>query len=808
MFYGIELTFSTLKLMNYAVFFEFIGITTVPVFCFLFATRYSGNEKWLSPIKSFFLFIIPAISFLAVATNNLHHLFYTTTEITNTFGYFHRVLEHGILWWVNVIYSHILVVSGIIQIASMLFKQTHISKVRVTFILLGVITPYSMNTVYVIGFMPFDFLDLTPIAFIFMGIVLTLGIFMTKLFDITPLALDKLFDNIPDAIFVLDPDNYILNANPQARKLIKSFTDKKDKNPENSVAKMITDFINKHGIDAHFEFESSFFEISRSEILNGSKNKIGDLIILRDITDRKNAENEHMKSEKNYRLIAENSSDVIWTMDLNGNYHYVSPSVYHMLGYTAEENILQPITENLLPESLELAMGLINYAAINIKNQIKIEPHTVELQQRHKNGSIIWTEVVISPIYDKDDEFKYFLGVTRNISNRKQIELDLTAAKERAEESDRLKSAFLANMSHEIRTPMNGILGFLELLKIMKLSEEDKKSYIRIIEESGHRLLDTINDIIEISKIESGQLPLQISDVNIESTINSHYLFFKHQTEEKGIQLINKCKIEGKHALIKTDKIKLDGILTNLIRNAIKFTKWGQIEIGNEIRENEIHFYIKDTGIGIPADKQTVIFDRFVQADENNTRCYEGSGLGLSIVKGYIQMLGGDIWVESKENAGSTFFFKIPYNPSTNNYEPFSHSSTGMKIDLDFSGIKVLLAEDDNTSSFLIKEILNYYNIKHVHVKNGVECVRAYTLQNDISLILMDLKMPYMDGFEAAKKIKGMNIHVPIIALTAYALEGDRKKAIEAGCTDFITKPINTKVLLEAISKWALAAKN
>jgi signal transduction histidine kinase len=246
------------------------------------------------------------------------------------------------------------------------------------------------------------------------------------------------------------------------------------------------------------------------------------------------------------------------------------------------------------------------------------------------------------------------------IQRTRMIE-DVIAAKEKAEKSDRLKSAFLANISHEIRTPMNGILGFLDLLNDKDINEKEKSQYLEIMNKSGQRLLETINDIIEISKLESGQVDVNISTVNTDEVMADQYMFFKQQASNKNIELTLESHLEGNKALVKTDKFKLDAILTNILNNAIKYTKTGNIWFGNYLKNNNLIFYVKDTGIGIPPEKMEAIFERFIQDDQYITRPNEGVGLGLSIVKGYIEMLDGKIWVDSAPDKGSTFYVSIPY---------------------------------------------------------------------------------------------------------------------------------------------------
>jgi len=284
-------------------------------------------------------------------------------------------------------------------------------------------------------------------------------------------------------------------------------------------------------------------------------------------------------------------------------------------------------------------------------------------------GFIGFDSVLNHHIYTEVEQqlLSIFAKILISIILRKETEKSLIHAKEEAEESNRLKSAFLANMSHEIRTPMNAILGFLDLMKNMELTIEEKSNFIDIIDNSGHRLLDTINDILEISKIESGQMQINLTDINLEEEMKFQFHLFSQQAKAKGLTFNLANHIQGEIAIIQIDKQKINSILSNLIKNALKFTKEGFIELGNCLKEDSLIFYVKDSGIGIPSNRLTAIFDSFVQADLTNMRPYEGSGLGLSIVRAYIEMLNGKIWVESEVNKGSTFYFSIPYKTSNKN---------------------------------------------------------------------------------------------------------------------------------------------
>ncbi len=405
--------------------------------------------------------------------------------------------------------------------------------------------------------------------------------------------------------------------------------------------------------------------------------------------------------------------------------------------------------------------------------------------------------------------------VARQISisiNRKKQEEELREALDKAQESDRLKTAFLTNMSHEIRTPMNGILGFTNLLKEADFSEMEKEEFINNILASGERLLNTVNDIVDISKIEAGQMPVSMSEVSIDKLLKEIHSFFEYQAEKKGLLLKTMLHDSGSEEVVLTDEAKLHGILTNLIRNAIKFTEKGGILVGYSTvvhdDRSEIEFFVEDTGIGIPADRQQAVFDRFVQADIADTRVFEGSGLGLAISKAYVEMLGGTINVESEEGKGSRFTFTIPYRTGD------EEDSEALPVDSEkneekklVSDLDMLVVEDEEVSTEYLKAVLKKSFRNLYFAQNGLEAVEMVKQHPEISIVLMDIKMPVMGGYEATREIRKFNNKVYIIAQTAYALTGDREKALEAGCNDYITKPINKNELLQKINKFLESSK-
>lgn len=390
----------------------------------------------------------------------------------------------------------------------------------------------------------------------------------------------------------------------------------------------------------------------------------------------------------------------------------------------------------------------------------------------------------------------------------KQTNVELEKAKVKAEESDKLKSAFLANMSHEIRTPMNGIMGFAELLKSGNLSPEENKNYIEIIEKSGTRLLSIINDIVDISKIEAGQMKVSYSTTNVDEQMQYIHTFFKHEAQDKGIQLVLKKSLDNDDTIISTDREKLYAILINLVKNAIKYTVQGTIEFGYEKKDTQIEFFVKDTGIGISKDRQKAIFERFIQADFKDKMARQGAGLGLAIAKAYVELLDGNIWVNSEIGKGSEFYFSIPDTIQLEENDLTQKIISMPKEPCEIKNLKILVTEDDTISRTLILKVLEEFCGEILIALTGVEAVEICQKNPDLDLILMDIQMPEMNGYEATKEIRKFNPTVIILAQTAYALEGDKAKTIAVGCNGYISKPIKKEELSNLLQHYFCKQEN
>jgi len=412
--------------------------------------------------------------------------------------------------------------------------------------------------------------------------------------------------------------------------------------------------VNQHEV-VHRHKDGHLFpvEVSTSLVILGGQEMI--LGIDRDITERKQAETELREKEVQYRNLANSGTALIWTSGTDKLCNFFNNPWLNFTGRTLEQETGNGWAEGVHPDDLDSCIQTF------ITAFDKREPFEMEYRLMHVSGEYRWLLDMGTPNYNLNGEFIGYIGHCFDINDRKKMETELLVSKEKAEESDRLKSAFLANMSHEIRTPLNSIIGFSDLLLDPDFGQDQRDEFIRMIGASGNNLLNIINDIIDLSKIESGQISFKISRLSIQKLIGDIQKEYSYRAVEKGIELrLDPSTSNLKDIYFESDELRLKQILINFVGNAIKFTEKGYIEIGFRIEENRIEFYVKDTGIGIPEEYHEKIFERFRQVDSSYTRKYGGNGLGLAISKSLAELLGGEIWMESEVGKGSTFFFTIP----------------------------------------------------------------------------------------------------------------------------------------------------
>jgi len=778
---------------------EYIGGVSTPVFYLIFVLRFIGKDKFLSLKYYLLLFLIPAITLFLTLTNEKHNLIWTgfspISEKTNLIEYY-----HGMGFWLAYIaYTYLILFWATSLLFYFIIRQKKVFRTQGVLIIIGGLCPWIASVMYITGYNLIPGLDLPPISIVLSGAIAAYAIYYFRFLDLVPIARETLVETLSDGILVLDGLNRIQDINEAAL----SFMGVHDKNIIGSQAEfsgasdvhLLNAAVSEETID-HIKIsgagETKTFRIIKKAIRSQPGSR---LVVIRDITESTRAEEALKESETKYRLLVENSPDAI-AIYVDGKIAFVNNECLRLMAAKSPEQLLgKSVMEFVHPDSHMLVNERMKQSA----SEEKVLPLTEEKFIRLDGSSV---EVEVEAMQIRFDKKLAVQLIVRDITERKKVEKELIMARDKAEESDRLKSAFLANMSHEIRTPMNSILGFTNLLEAEDLSGEERKQYIEIIKEGGNRLLNIINDIIDVSKLESGQTGVSISSTNINEQMEFIYSLFRPEAEKKGIRFVFINSSSPEEAYIETDQEKVYAILTNLVKNAIKFTSEGIIEFGYKKKNDNLEFYVKDTGAGIRADQREFIFDRFRQGSDLLNRNYEGTGLGLSISKAYVELLGGTIWVESEYGKGSTFYFTIPWKVGTGSKLVIHNDLPADTDEHQIKNLKILIAEDDRYSTILLAEAVSIFGKIVLKVRTGIDAVNICRSNPDLDLILMDIKMPEMDGYEATRQIRQFNKEVIIIAQTAFALKGDKEKALNAGCNDYISKPIDRTVLRHLLKKY------
>jgi PAS domain S-box-containing protein len=516
---------------------------------------------------------------------------------------------------------------------------------------------------------------------------------------------------------------------------------------------------------------------------------------LKHIKQKIYSEQKIKKTESKLNYILERTYTGLAILDERGRIEEANESYLAMIGFSSLDNIIGRSILEWTAESCKIDI-------IEVIEKCKKEENIVDFEAIFDRPDGNRTYVSMNGFMEIEDDKPRILLVCKDITERKKYEQQLKQAKIKAEESDHLKSAFLANMSHEIRTPMNAIIGFADLLSQPEITDADRNEYVKIIKESSVNLLALIDDIIDLSKIEVEKIEIQKADFELKQVMLD--LFHKFNKQKPGcIELIYDNNQKDDQVYINTDPYRFKQIMNNLIDNAIKFTESGFINFGFELKEQFIQFYVKDTGIGIPKDKQDIIFERFRKIEDNSNKFYRGTGLGLTISKKLCNLLGGNMWVQSEKEKGATFYFTLPYTvKKVHKYYEMESIDNIDIVKLDWKKYKLLIVEDEDLNYLFLKKLLETTQINIFWAKNGYQAIDFVKENKNLDIILMDIKLPELDGLKATEEIKKIRPQIPIIAQTAYAMKGDRENILKAGCDDYVAKPIKVNELIFKIKQF------
>lgn len=544
--------------------------------------------------------------------------------------------------------------------------------------------------------------------------------------------------------------------------------------------------------------------VRSAPVRNEKGEMIAAIAMTEDVHEQRMAEEKVKTSEERFRSLVSVLSSVAWTADPLGRFIEPQEQWENYTGHSFEEHKdfgwIKAVHPDDGPSILQ------NWTAAVAKGSTLTSEgrlwHAATQDYRYFNVRAV-------PIKDQQGRIKEWVGTVSDVHDRKVAEIELKKAKEEAERANKLKSAFLANMSHEIRTPLGAILGFTDLLKDPETSEDDRSLYLDVIARNGEQLTSIINDILDLSKIEAGEMTIEILQSSPRKIIEEAASLLSVQALEKGLNL----KIELDSALpmqVGTDPVRLKQIIFNILGNAIKFTQKGEVVLnasytrGGNSRDVLI-LDVRDTGIGISVEQQARLFKAFSQADESTTRRFGGTGLGLTLSKRLAEALGGDVRVlMSVPGEGSQFRIEIEDRMAKTVDEPLEPNAPQQmqKPDADLSQIKVLVVEDSPDNQNLINTILSKANASVTIANNGLEGFEE-AVSERYDVVLMDVQMPVMDGYTATQKLREQGFDRPIIALTAHAMSGVHRRCLDAGCTDYLAKPINTRALIEKVSRYA-----
>lgn len=538
-------------------------------------------------------------------------------------------------------------------------------------------------------------------------------------------------------------------------------------------------------------------------VFKSHDNKPGGLVgVMLDITERTETEKELAYERDLLQALMDNIPDTIYYKDRQCRFTRINKAQARLLGVENPEDAIGHTDFDFFNK--EHAKAAYNDEQKVLTTGAPLIGKAEKLTDG--SGKQCWLSATKIALRNENNEITGLVGISRDISQLKEVEHNLETAKKKAEESDRLKTSFLSNLSHEIRTPMNAILGFSNLIAKPGTPEEKRKEFVKHIHTAGENLLRVITDIIDISKLQTDQVIIKKTECNIKQILLDLYTTFDNERKKlnkKQIELQLAPGSKEKDQIMLTDRFRLRQILANILDNALKFTEKGFIEFGYRLqtsnKEPQILFFVKDSGIGIAPEHHHLIFKRFGKIENENAKLYGGTGLGLSIAKQLVELMNGTIWVESQHQQGATFYFALPFEQPQKTQQ--NTPLFDFEKEFNWQNKTILIAEDEFINFVFLKEALIPTKVNILHATDGRETLQKFK-ESPVDLVLLDIKMPDIDGYQANDLIHEIDPKVPVIAQTAYALSGEKKKIMKSGFNDYISKPISQDKLLYLLKKY------
>jgi PAS domain S-box-containing protein len=776
----------------------FAGVSTISTHSLLFAAAFTRRLEWTRGYRRMLAYLPAMLYVVLMPTNPTHHLFFAT--------YTPEAWTYGPGFWLFTAASYILIIWPIgwyLRTAWEVREKIHRNQVMVMAI--AAIPPLVGNLLWLTRQWAIPLVvDLTPLFFTITNAVFAYALLEMGWLNILPVAIREVFHSMADAVVVLDAEGTVVQHNPAA---LGVFPDIRSGERFEVCGGVIAESARQYRHQAAFESKHNRAVYwGRVIEIGGSEEPAGSLLILTDITERKRAEDALRSSEERYRLLFERNVAGVYRAALDGRLIDCNDACARIFGLgSREEALTHRLWDiyDLADRRDEIMSRLLEERSLT----------NFEVRVRSRDGRSLWILANVTLLDGEDGRPELIEGVLIEITERKLAEIEMRKAKEAAEAASRAKSEFLANMSHEIRTPMNAIIGMTELALDSPLTPQQRE-YLGLVKSSADSLLTVINGILDFSKVEAGRLEIERIDFRLRESLDETVMLLGLRARQKGLDLSSHVNPDVPN-LVVGDPDRLRQILVNIVGNAIKFTEKGTVGISVDAeaageRAVLVHFSVTDTGIGVPTEKQRMIFEAFAQVDGSTTRKYGGTGLGLTISAQLVELMGGGIWVESREGEGSTFHFTTRLELQSEHAGEVAAQALPPSIRP--SGavrrpLHVLVAEDCAANQILAVRLLEKRGHTAVIARDGREALAAFD-SGRFDVVLMDVQMPEMNGFEVTAAIRDRDRlageHTPIVAMTAYAIRGDRERCLAAGMDRYLAKPIVAARLFEVVEDLVL----